>query len=156
MILSRERHFRGLAVLAANGGGEMSEIGLELKAPCEIPPHTVATAAAPVATRSRSQTDFARIPQRNLFNSVPPEAVDTPPPAQGEDDAEGAFDGDAVVFSDEAERVYQQQGLDAFAQSETEAASRPLTGGPFRPVLEALHDIQSAYPIENTSILTLI
>src|SRR3990172_2861617 len=34
-----------------------------------------------------------------------------------------AFDGDAVVFSDEAERVYQQQGLAAFALSESEAAN---------------------------------
>ena len=67
-----------------------------------------------------------------------------------------AFDGDAVIFSDEAERVYRKHGLDAFAASESEAASRPLTGGPFRPVLEALHQIQSAYPIENNPIRTAL
>ena len=67
-----------------------------------------------------------------------------------------AFDGDAVIFSDEAERIYQQQGLDAFALNELAAADKPLTGGPFRPVLEALHQIQSAYPIENNPIRTAL
>ncbi len=67
-----------------------------------------------------------------------------------------AFDGDAVIFSDEAERVYQQHGLEAFALSESAAANRPLNGGPFRPVLEALHKIQSAYPIENNPIRTAL
>ena len=67
-----------------------------------------------------------------------------------------AFDGDAVLFSDEAERVYQERGLEAFASSEREAAHRPLRGGPFRRVLQALHDIQSAYPIEANPIRTAL
>ncbi len=67
-----------------------------------------------------------------------------------------AFDGDAVIFSDEAERVYQQHGLDVFAHSEREAAKRPLSGGPFKPVLEALHKIQSAYPITDNPIRTAL
>ena len=48
-----------------------------------------------------------------------------------------AFDGDAVIFSDEAERIYQKHGLEAFADSEREAANQPLSGGPFKAVLEA-------------------
>jgi 5'-nucleotidase len=67
-----------------------------------------------------------------------------------------AFDGDAVIFSDEAERIFQQHGLEAFAESESDAANLPLTGGPFRPVLEALHEIQAAYPIENNPIRTAL
>ena len=67
-----------------------------------------------------------------------------------------AFDGDAVIFSDEAERVYQQHGLDVFANSEREAANLPLTGGPFKPVLEALHKIQSAYPVIDNPIRTAL
>ncbi len=67
-----------------------------------------------------------------------------------------AFDGDAVLFSDEAERIYQEQGLDAFAESEKRAACTPLTGGPFKPFLMALHQIQSAYPIENNPIRTAL
>ncbi len=67
-----------------------------------------------------------------------------------------AFDGDAVIFSDEAERVYQQHGLDVFADSEREAAELPLSGGPFKPVLEALHKIQSAYPITDNPIRTAL
>jgi 5'-nucleotidase len=67
-----------------------------------------------------------------------------------------AFDGDAVIFGDEAERIYQEQGLDAFSDSERQAAGQPLSGGPFKPVLEALHKIQSAYPVEGNPIRTAL
>ena len=53
-----------------------------------------------------------------------------------------AFDGDAVLFSDEAERIYQAEGLQAFQRHETTKASQPLPGGPFKPLLEALHRLQ--------------
>jgi len=67
-----------------------------------------------------------------------------------------AFDGDAVIFSDEAERVYKTQGLEAFSSSEREAAERPLRAGPFKAVLEAIHQIQSAYPVEESPIRTAL
>ena len=54
-----------------------------------------------------------------------------------------AFDGDAVLFSDEAERVFQAQGLNAFQQHERDKATQPLPGGPFKPLLEALHRLQA-------------
>lgn len=54
-----------------------------------------------------------------------------------------AFDGDAVLFSDEAERVFQSEGLNAFQQHEASKAEQPLAGGPFKPLLEALHRLQS-------------
>ena len=54
-----------------------------------------------------------------------------------------AFDGDAVLFSDEAERVFQQDGLDAFTRHEIARALLPLPPGPFKPLLEALHRLQS-------------
>ncbi|MBA4261915.1 MAG: 5'-nucleotidase [Comamonadaceae bacterium] len=54
-----------------------------------------------------------------------------------------AFDGDAVLFSDEAERVYQAQGLSAFQRHETDKVAQPLPGGPFKPLLEALHRLQA-------------
>ena len=57
-----------------------------------------------------------------------------------------AFDGDAVLFSDEAERVFQAQGLDAFSASEASAAGTPLGGGPFKNFLAALHRIQTDFP----------
>jgi 5'-nucleotidase len=55
-----------------------------------------------------------------------------------------AFDGDAVLFSDEAERVFQADGLEAFTRHETEHVERPLPPGPFKPLLEALHRLQQA------------
>ena len=53
-----------------------------------------------------------------------------------------AFDGDAVLFSDEAERVYQAQGLDAFQRHESAKAQQPLLAGPFKPLLTALQRLQ--------------
>ncbi|MBB2484926.1 5'-nucleotidase [Mitsuaria sp. WAJ17] len=53
-----------------------------------------------------------------------------------------AFDGDAVLFSDEAELVYQRQGLEAFQAHEQQHVMRPLPDGPFKPVLRALHELQ--------------
>ena len=67
-----------------------------------------------------------------------------------------AFDGDAVLFSDEAERVYQSEGLEAFARQEKQRADTPLPDGPFKPLLQALHDIQSSYPIDNNPIRTAL
>ncbi|MDD2880865.1 MAG: 5'-nucleotidase [Rhodoferax sp.] len=55
-----------------------------------------------------------------------------------------AFDGDAVLFSDEAERVYQAQGLQAFHQHEIKNAALPLPDGPFKPLLFALQRLQQA------------
>lgn len=49
-----------------------------------------------------------------------------------------AFDGDAVIFSDEAERIYQSQGLHAFTEHEREKAKEPLPEGPFANVLRKL------------------
>ena len=58
------------------------------------------------------------------------------------DEVRIAFDGDAVLFSDEAERVYQARGLDAFQHHERDHAATPLAPGPFKPLLEALHRLQ--------------
>ncbi|RKT60802.1 5'-nucleotidase [Azonexus fungiphilus] len=55
-----------------------------------------------------------------------------------------AFDGDAVLFSDEAERVYQSQGLPAFTEHERSKAFQPLPPGPFKPLLDAIHKLQLA------------
>lgn len=55
-----------------------------------------------------------------------------------------AFDGDAVLFSDEAEQVFQRQGLNAFQQHEQDRAAVPLPDGPFKPLLVALHRLQQA------------
>jgi 5'-nucleotidase len=55
-----------------------------------------------------------------------------------------AFDGDAVLFGDEAERVFQRDGLSAFQHHEREHSGEPLAPGPFKPLLQALHRLQQA------------
>jgi 5'-nucleotidase len=67
-----------------------------------------------------------------------------------------AFDGDAVLFSDEAEQVYKAQGLEAFTASERAAARKPLSGGPFKGFLSMLHRLQSAVPAEASPIRTAL
>ena len=53
-----------------------------------------------------------------------------------------AFDGDAVLFGDEAERVFQREGLEAFQAHERTHVGRPLPAGPFKPLLLALQGLQ--------------
>lgn len=67
-----------------------------------------------------------------------------------------AFDGDAVLFSDESERIYQEQGLTAFNDNEASARDTPLPGGPFKPFLAALHLIQTSYGADASPIRTAL
>ncbi len=67
-----------------------------------------------------------------------------------------AFDGDAVLFDDEGERISREGGLEAFARHERERAHEPLIGGPFRVFLDALHRLQAAYPVEACPIRTAL
>jgi 5'-nucleotidase len=60
------------------------------------------------------------------------------------DEVRIAFDGDAVLFSDEAERVYQSAGLDAFQRHESHRAAQPLPPGPFKPLLDALQGLRAS------------
>ncbi len=56
-----------------------------------------------------------------------------------------AFDGDSVLFSDDAERVHRQDGLDEFLRKEEQQAHQPLSGGPFKPFLTELHALQQEF-----------
>jgi len=57
-----------------------------------------------------------------------------------------AFDGDAVIFSEESQEIYDSQGLDAFDRNEKNLANKPLLGGPFKPFLSELHRLQNLFP----------
>jgi 5'-nucleotidase len=113
-----------------------------------------------VFTRGRSPYQYLDALKANLFLSTNeadvmsaleakcPAARVYPESAQAAsrhaDELRIAFDGDAVLFSDEAERVYQRDGLEAFTRHEAANALQPLPPGPFKPLLEALHRLQAA------------
>ena len=67
-----------------------------------------------------------------------------------------AFDGDAVLFSDESERLYKEKGLEAFTENEKNAARTPMSGGPFRNFLSALQHLQSKFPAGECPIRTAL
>jgi len=112
-----------------------------------------------VFTRGRSPYRYLDALRANLFLSANEQDVmaaldarfpaarvlpeSTQASARNPDEVRIAFDGDAVLFSDEAERVYQRDGLDAFTRHETVHALKPLPPGPFKPLLEALHRLQA-------------
>ena len=68
-----------------------------------------------------------------------------PPAAQNLDPIRIAFDGDAVLFSAESERIYKQQGMDAFYRHEVMQADVPMEKGPFANFLQTLAHIQSLF-----------
>ncbi|MBU0744381.1 MAG: 5'-nucleotidase [Gammaproteobacteria bacterium] len=67
-----------------------------------------------------------------------------------------AFDGDAVLFSDEAEQIYHKNGLEAFARNEQNSALKPLPYGPLQGFLAKLHSLQRQLPYENCPIRTAL
>ena len=83
---------------------------------------------------------------RSALDAGVPAARVVPHSARASDSHPGevriAFDGDAVLFSDEAERVYQRDGLVAFQHHECLHSGTPLAPGPFKPLLQALHRLQ--------------
>src|SRR6187401_238020 len=112
-----------------------------------------------VFTRGRDPWGYLRPLNANLFLSANPEDVrealnehfpaavvyaSTAMADSHPDEVRIAFDGDAVLFADEAERVFREGGLTAFQSHEASHAARPLPPGPFKPLLEALHRLQQA------------
>ena len=67
-----------------------------------------------------------------------------------------AFDGDAVLFSDEAEQIFKRDGLEAFTTSEKASAKLPLKVGPFKEFLFALHGLQAEFKTEESPIRTAL
>jgi len=114
-----------------------------------------------VFTRGRSPHHYLRSLQANLFLSANehdvretllagfPAAMVYPQSTKlaesHPDEIRIAFDGDAVLFSDEAEQIFQKKGLDAFVAHEISKAEIPLPPGPFKPLLEALHQLQNKH-----------
>lgn len=83
------------------------------------------------------------------------------PAASGPDEADDgqvriAFDGDAVLFSDESERLYREQGLAVFNANESAAAHEPLPGGPFKGLLGAIHQLQNLFPADVSPLRTAL
>jgi 5'-nucleotidase len=72
------------------------------------------------------------------------------------EDIRFAFDGDAVIFSDEAEQIFKAEGLQAFTESEVAQRNEPLSGGPFKNFLSALHALQRAFPESESPIRTAL
>lgn len=67
-----------------------------------------------------------------------------------------AFDGDAVLFSAESERIYQEKGLEAFVLHERANATKPLPDGPFAPLLRTIAKIQAGYGLTEAPIRTAL
>ena len=67
-----------------------------------------------------------------------------------------AFDGDAVLFSDESEQIYQSDGLEAFAENEKKNAENPLEAGPFAKFLKTISDLQKEFDQDAAPIRTAL
>jgi 5'-nucleotidase len=57
-----------------------------------------------------------------------------------------AFDGDAVLFSDDSELVYRTQGLAEFQSVEDAQQDKPLEEGPYAALLKKLSKLQERLP----------
>ena len=80
----------------------------------------------------------------------------TPITSEESDMVKIAFDGDAVIFGDESEKVYQEKGLEAFIEHERQNAKNPLSKGPFFKFLKTISEIQDKFPMERSPIRTAL
>jgi len=73
--------------------------------------------------------------------------LSAPAPSATEDMTEVriAFDGDAVIFDAESQKVYDEGGLEAFHAHESSHADDAMSPGPFRPFLEGLARVQAHF-----------
>ena len=67
-----------------------------------------------------------------------------------------AFDGDAVLFSNESEKIFQRDGIDAFTKNEVNDAKNPLPGGPFKGFLKALQLLQKKFSGQDCPVRTAL
>lgn len=114
-------------------------------------------------TGGESVVDYLEAFDVDLFMTTSPEdaqkvidsdtcavAVVKDPPAQQDHIPEGqvriAFDGDAVLFSEESEIVYKAQGLQTFQAVEDREQDNPLNDGPYATLLKKLSRLQERLP----------
>jgi 5'-nucleotidase len=97
---------------------------------------------------SHSPADASRAIQAGMAAAImynPPDQVDAP----DEDQIRIAFDGDAVLFSEESEVIFKTFGKAAFFEHETAKAKQPMDQGPFAKLLLIIDRIQKGFPAEN-------
>lgn len=106
---------------------------------------------------SASETDVQEAINANIASGIICSHSDFP--IDPEDDIKQikiAFDGDAVIFSDESERIYQEEGLQAFAEHERKKALSPLPEGPFAKLLKTISLIQKGFSRDLVPIRTAL
>ncbi|MDP2564301.1 5'-nucleotidase [Pseudoalteromonas marina] len=89
---------------------------------------------------NRDVVDFA------IENGIPAALIMSKPIKTSEKEIRLAFDGDAVLFSDESEKVFQSQGLEGFIKNEELKAKTPLEDGPLKPLFMAIGDLRNHFP----------
>ena len=82
--------------------------------------------------------------------------ISSTPANRDSDELRFAFDGDAVIFSDESERIFKESGLLAFTANEQQTARKPMTAGPFKNFLQALQNLQAEFRRDECPIRTAL
>lgn len=67
-----------------------------------------------------------------------------------------AFDGDAVLFSEESELIYKQKGLEAFIEHERANKDKALSNGPFTKFLLTIAALQEKFKDKASPIRTAL
>ena len=151
ILLSRNTADTGLRVFNSI---EHHKLGITRAAFCGgLSPHRYVSAFGVHLFLSNVAEDVRRALQEGVAAAT---LLGGPPQHNNNHEIRFAFDGDAVLFSDQAEQVYQKDGLEAFTRSESESADQPLDGGPFKPFLTELHRLQKEFDPELCPIRTAL
>ncbi|KAG7226138.1 hypothetical protein INR49_014232, partial [Caranx melampygus] len=94
-------------------------------------------------TGGNSPIGYLKAYHTNLYLSADP--IKVREALEEETQLRVAFDGDAVLFSDESERIFKAHGLDKFFEHEKAHENKPLDHGPLKGFLEALGKLQKKF-----------
>ena len=97
-----------------------------------------------------------KVPAATLLSTSAAVRGDADKPSTPNETLKIAFDGDAVLFAENAHKRFLEEGLEEFTKAEVGAADEPLAGGPFKPFLEGLHRLQREFGEKECPIRTAL
>jgi 5'-nucleotidase len=91
---------------------------------------------------------------KNVLDAGIASGLIRPQKSNTENDGKGlriAFDCDQVLFSDESDKVYQEEGLEKYIENEKKKINKPIEAGPFKDLFIKLGKIQERFETSNSN-----
>lgn len=140
VLLSRNSADTGLRIF-----NSIQDYGLDIKRAAFCGGNSPHTYAKSFGAHLFLSTEFEDCKSALLSGIASARIIPSGIPETRESQLKVAFDGDAVIFSEESQEIYDSLGLEAFEENEKNLARKSLSGGPFKPFLSELYRFQKQF-----------